>query len=669
MSIITNSSLLLATEALRHRLVKPANIGANILDPIRAFETNLEDYYGRFIGCFIRRSNTEPCFLLFARSDPIDNIDYLFAFYLGHNFSRIQPSELQLLKGKIPRLFKSKIATSVINIHSEVPSTCHLSVLLQAVEFSINPSLMSDFVPRQDLKVGKVSSLVCFNANIPFPNCNLSTFQPDTRRICKFIKDLNLKVIRYKGEAIPSDFHILVAPYRNHLVYIIHYLQMKSMMILLPHVSQFRSHKDVDKFLDDLKTKLLPYKPKYFGATRYYGEINTVCNSKEILKACVFCFLFGNNLINVVKQSDVEAVLSDDRLEQAMENAARIIQESMLQSNSEDSIPIANIPEPCSSPVQDDTRVTDIRCDGIDGEAEVLSVQQEAGSSQETIIMTDKDLLNEFRRLFDYETLLSYKTPPVPTLEARTDMRGDVLESRKFYFDALELVTELWHKLSSVFLVPSVSLDFIRQSGFTFETLEMYRYIILPIHDDDWDLIIIIDRERDEWVSISPDNEAVKDHEVFGEIDSVAGKICKPLKDIIGWPIMITSSFHRQYPRVHLIVSLFYLAKLFKYCPSLPKKIIYTERDFRWYCYDVCFKLQLTNLEHNIMNDLIKDNGGLKQEAFRSILAPIDFERSVVPSDQCPYCLKRGFSILANHITMKHRGDSDMLHKIRNSRE
>lgn len=674
MSIVTNSSLLLATETLRHRLVRPTNIGANILDPDKVFQTNIEDNFGRFIGCFAKRSNVEPCFLLFARSDPIDTIDYLFIFYLRHNYSRIQPSELKLLKEKFSRL--SKIDISIINVHSEAPQTCNLSILLQAVEFSINPSLMSDFVSRQDLKVGEVSSLVCFNANIPFPNCNLSTFCPDTENICKFMKGLNLKIIPYKDRPIPNDFNILVASNHNHLVYVIHYTQIKSMMLLLPHNSQFKSQRDASKFLDDLKSKLLPYKPKYFGATRYYGALDTFCNSRELLKACIFLVTFGNNLINVVKQSDVDSVLSDDRIDKAIKVAEQIIEESRSELIPE-SLSDANSTETESATCSydddnDDIRVTNIRCDAEDGDAEVLSVRQEGKSSQETIIMTNKQILDEFRRnIDDYDAHLNSSVPPVPEIRAQTDMKGEILNSSALYFNGLDIITDLWHKYTSVYLVTLVSTEFIRESGFSLDhpDLQEYRFIVLPISDDNFDMIVIIDKERDEWVTISPDNEAAKDHEVFGEIESIAGKICKPLKDMISWPIMITSSFHRQFPKVHLIMSLFYLAKLFKYCPSLPKKLIYGERDFRWYCYEVCYKLQLSNNEYNMNNNLIKKNGGLKKGALKSILIPIYFERSVVPKGQCPYCLKRDFLNLANHITMKHRGQSDICHKLRRSQK
>lgn len=673
MTIITASSLILATEVLRYRLINPSAIGTVILAPDKIATVNIDDCYGRFIGGFVKRSDSEPCFVLFARSDLNDSIRFLFVFYLNHRYTRIQPSELKLLKNHDVK----DLWQSVINIHSSLPKTCNLSVLLQTVELYIHPNLMTDFELHQDIKVGKVSSLVCFNSSIESPKCDLSKPCSNTDKICSFMKDLNLKVVNYKGGKIANDFHILVVPYRRHLVYVINYIDARSMMIFLPHSNQFRCNEEADGFLSELKSKLSPYKPKYFGATRYYGNFDTHCNSREILKACVFCIVFGNNLMTVVKQSDIESVFSDDKIDGAVAETNRVLAESRPDELHEEYVNVTDdFEQNISSHLEnnDDLKVTNIELDGDDGFAEVLSVKpkgnssQSVKSSQETIIMTNEQLRTEFRQFINYDSYLDSIFPHTAEVEPRTDMEGKILNDRKMYPNALDVVCELWHRYTTVQLLRYFdSCEF--QSEFVLEaTDDDKRFVVIPIYNFN-EIIIIIDKLRKEWVYLSPDNEAAKNHEVFKEIESIALEACKGLHGMKSWPIVITSHFHREYPRVHLIMSMFYIVKYFRYCSQLPKKVIYGEKAFRWYCYDVCMRLQLANDEYNEKNNLIKSNGKLKPDAYRNILIPIMPERSVVPLDQCPYCLKRGFSRIDQHIALKHGGQSEVKNKLRHPNE
>lgn len=671
MSIITPSSLKLATIILRSRLTKPSAIGANILDPESALATNLDENFGRYIGYFSKRMNSEPCFVLLAKSDPRGSVDYLFVFYLRHCYSKVQQSELKQLKNKLPGLSKipSEVSTSVINIQSDSPRSCDLSVLMQAVEFSIHPNLMTNFVSRHDIRTGKVGSFVCLNPDTYSPDCDLSKADSTSRKVCEFIKEQNLKIIQYNRKSIPEDFHILVAPYSGHLVYIINHFAIKSLMILLPHTNQFMCKEDSESFIRELKIKILPYRPRFIGATRYYGA--TACNGRDILKACVLSLALGNNLMTVIRQVDVDSVISEDKIDKAVLKMSKTVKES----NSE-VVDIEMIDEPQSieppasnSGVDDDVRVTEVRFDGDDGDTEILSIQTGSQSSQRTEIEVYDDIIDEYKRSESLTERLDSLIPPVPTLKPQTDMKGSILNDKVFFFDTLCTITNLWCQFTTVNLTEPKDLDLLSDAKFDLEDTGDCRFAIIPVIDEDLDInaLMILDKDRREWVFISAENTASRDAEAFDEVERFAGNICESLKEMKRWPITLTSHFHRNYPKIHVLMGYFYLVKLFKYCNLLPSKLIYGEREIRQFTYEIGLQLQLRNLSYNIDNDLIRNNGTLKKGALRSVIPSLTYERSVVPKDQCPYCKKRGFTCLQRHIIMQHGGQSAHCNKIRHS--
>lgn len=674
MSVITASSLLIATKILRSRLIKPQSIGANILDPEKAIASNIDDNFGKFIGFFVKRVNNEPCFVLFSRSDPNKTIDHLFIFYLRHKYAKIQQSELKLLKAKMPRLLVSsdEVKLSVINVQSEAPKSCDLSILIQTVEFSLSPDLMTNFVDRQDIKTGKISSFVCFNPNLPLPKCNLTSILPENEKIWAFVATTDLKVIEDRKQSIPDDFHLMITGYSGHAVYIIHHIKIKSIMLLLPHHNHFSCEEDANDFVNELKNRLLPYKPRFIGATRYYGDVNTCCNSQEILKACILSLSLVNNLICVIKRSDVETVITDEHLDLAIDVASRNIQESESQSLSDEELDVVNLTDqhsPNDSSIDDNIMTTDVRFEGPDGDPEVLSISSPVKSSQDTLILSYENVSAEFRQSIDFNKFLDEPIPPLPNLEPRNDMNGEVLHDLDVFQSGLDRIGALFNKYATVHIAKVTNFDNIHEFVFDLELESDYRFFIIPFLNAETNVMILIDKERCEWVYISPENEAVKDHEIFGDIDSLVGRIYAPLKDMLSWPIMITSSFHREYPKIHLLMSLFYLVKLFKYSVMFPQKVIYGERETRLFCYYICLEQQLKNHEYNTKAKLVDKDGNLLPNAYTSIIPSIPYEKSVIPKDQCPFCKKRCFNSLARHMCFKHGGQSDFCNKIKYSKQ
>lgn len=128
---------------------------------------------------------------------------------------------------------------------------------------------------------------------------------------------------------------------------------------------------------------------------------------------------------------------------------------------------------------------------------------------------------------------------------------------------------------------------------------------------------------------------------------------------------MLISHYHSSHPRIHLIMALYYLGKLFRYSVSLPRNIIYAEREFRALCYNICLKLQIANADYNMSRGLVRSNGYLAPCVYRCVSSPVIYERVVVPSDQCCFCKKRGYKNLGRHLFMAHGGQASAVGEAR----
>lgn len=130
----------------------------------------------------------------------------------------------------------------------------------------------------------------------------------------------------------------------------------------------------------------------------------------------------------------------------------------------------------------------------------------------------------------------------------------------------------------------------------------------------------------------------------------------------------MTSHFHNEFPNLHLIMGLYTIARLFKNCVWLPIKIIYTEKEFRYFAWFTWYDINLANHLHNIRCGLISNENDLAGlDAYRFFSYHIPLEHAVVPTDQCMFCKARGFGNLIRHIIMKHANRGARMAQIRHA--
>lgn len=685
MSQITDLKLSLISKILVHRLTRPATTGTTILNPSEATSINVINIDGRFIGYFKKRPNNEPCFVLLGRSDPQMSIDFFCVFYLRTNYKHIQPSEKLLYKKLLPGIFEEPqtVMCSVINIHTKASKSCDLSILLQTVEFTVHPSLIEQYTSSQVINVNRGSSLVCFNANVDSPDCSCKLNLSDDKLLHQAVQVLNLKIVKYDYDRLPDrisrDFHVLAVRYKSHIVYLVHYESVKVIMILLPHPNQFTCDTDAESFTNNIKKRLNPYKPNYFGAKRFYGITDVHCDDRNILKACLLCII-AKFPLTIVRQTDIDCMLSDSMLELTIQ-AYNVPDTSNVPDLQAETLDDDDTEEYYSSQAtityyKDDDDIqamTDVRFDGEDGDTEVLSIWNQFTSSQATVIVPEEILkleLSTLKVLPTMNEMLEALYPPVPNIGPRNDFDNSILHDFDFYHEALTVIGTLFYTSTSVFIHDIVDFATLSNRSFKID-LRAGRLIIIPFKDNKFNMLAVIDANTREWAYLEPENECrCKDDScpydsLYKLVWDMLNDYCPFLKLKPGIKVAITSTFHKSYPKIHLLMSMFYMAKMFKVTTIFPKRICYLERDMRQYCYNICYKLQLVNTEYNVNNGLVKPNGYLKAKAYQSISSQVMFERSVVRVDECPYCGKRSFVNLASHIRMKHANDAVFIRRQR----
>jgi hypothetical protein len=297
---------------------------------------------------------------------------------------------------------------------------------------------------------------------------------------------------------------------------------------------------------------------------------------------------------------------------------------------------------------------------GFDGDGDIVD-KLSVTSSQNTTIMPQSMIDAEVRAAKNkLEVKKSLASPfPIPRCDGpATIMPGLVVETVDWFNQNLELVASMTLHFGRTLVCPTADLYGLDDAFHIDE--QSYRFIFFPFgHLEDLDeavtALIIIDTDRKEWVYADPCNLA-KDEAVFQAIKEAVTSRCPDLCSYECWPIRITCTFHHKFTGAHLVMTAYTITRYFRYALRLPQKVIYAEREFREYVHEACWYQRVVNHEYNARNGLIKRNGYYKDGARVSLASSLDYHRSVVPSDQCPFCCERYISKLAQHIRMKHGG-------------
>lgn len=209
--------------------------------------------------------------------------------------------------------------------------------------------------------------------------------------------------------------------------------------------------------------------------------------------------------------------------------------------------------------------------------------------------------------------------PPVHNLEPFHDIEGQYLLKLPSYEAGIKYIAEIWKQYTTCVVLERLTLD-----NYDLNLPEGYRFAIHLEIDLDKNALVIMDFAVREWIHICANNNAYNDSSQFEFfVQNQIWNLYPVLKEWQGKPIFITSQVHSEYERLHLLMSLYTISRLFKYCTNLPVKVIYGESELQQYAHNICTELQLMNNEYNLKEGLINIYGYLKANAFGSMSSPL----------------------------------------------
>lgn len=674
---VTEFNLDSATKILRGRLNFPWQLGSIITTLEDLIDVPPAELLGKFIGYFTTRPNGDPCLVLIAREEPTDPISHLVVIYIHSKCKLVQKSELQPLRNKLPP--PDEVKQTVINVVSDLPRGFDLSLLLQAASMLISPDLMDYYEPFKLIVVKQTSSFTCFNASIEIPKCSSSFSSENIRNFSSKLRAGGLIVDMMEFDQISSktssNFDILIVAYNGHLLYLINHRDINILTVFLPHINTFDGTEGADEFCERIfgvfGANTRQDKFTYIGPCRYYGDPADCCDDLRTLRAVILAFDSSPCPLHVVNASDVIEVGSK---EQDFDCRSPSISRRVNPINipAEYSQALESTHQNYDNSVYLDDKgeaikYSVIRCDNENEGARISSCLSEVDiSSQETIIVSDEDLRLQMRWLPEYIDVLRNEldsaVPPtfsVPIIDVVH--RNLVLINPETLNRGLSYLSAMMEAYTSVTMLPLSQLESLN------ELIPVRgcpsRFIMKPVVASANYFVVIIDTQEFEYTIIGGDtrynNRLVQDGELREVVSSLITKSVPAAKKMQLVVTKMTNYFHRFYDIVHLLMAVYQLAKIWKYAVRIPRYIIYKERDFRRYCFNICASYSLELYSYNQRMGKVSANGVLLPGAIRTSIVPLPYERSVIKGDQCPFCGKRGFKNRGRHMAAAHGGQAE----------
>lgn len=643
----------LFTKVLNYRLIKSRNIGAHIIDPAMAQITDISSHVGRYIGYFYLESDSRLALLLYARKNPASTSTHNYLFAVDWDNSQVPLAVLSgRIKKEVKRFTKSTIDVDMqtLLIRRNGPKYSHMESILQIAVMVISPTLYKFPLKTQclDLKITIPYLLID-----PIPPCN----GPDgMQRVLQLIERRNvMKFAQFDDYNKLSDLKELVRFVVFHVDG--HYSVLLlaegrySWMLYLPHRRQL-STKDASV----LRKASQRLAVKLFGRTRareYYGaDLNIVitpsvysamgrsnCKNSEVASGFVVLLTLWPFHLLKIYPSDIICI---DKLAEG----PTVPITSFIESR--DFYEATNEPMPLPS-----SDGCDALCPDYDKH------------SQETICLPDlelvRDELNALKR--EYSIHVWENIPPYAG-QTMSDRRCRLLESDHIFNLALKQIVKQWELRATTICIESVKLDAIR-GGHELVVNTGNQFFVCPILDLEVTALFIADNYTSRWYYLDVHRDLAKVQSNFGVFqqllkDHLPDEELKPLSLVTA-----TSYFHEKYPKVHLLMSAFTIAQQFRYATQMLSRVIYTERQFREYCWLISDETQRANHAYNDANGLLDQHGEMLPGARYSYSSPVQFQNAVVPTDICMFCRKRVKSNLGRHMSMAHGGQAKMANQAR----
>lgn len=645
---VTDAQIEVASLVLASRLTRPSTMDINIINPFRITPQTciLEQLTGRFIGCFETRNKGDVCFYLVARHYPDSQIRFLFVYYMNQDHKEIQQWDIDMLKPYLRNIDSevNPLQIGIINVKCSDDPWTHLSVLIEVIDFTIGYKMINNFQKLRYIDTDTRNLTVGPNKNCSLDHCegvsgiSIENFSDWARN-----NDIIFKVVGYPREKFSGDATLVRI--NEHLVSILVDHASNTVNHLLTHRNQYSDLESYAKIVAWINQSLGNTQLRHI-CTRIIPNTYIRCDDRLVWEAWRLSHAFRPHVFSIIKYNELLYLAGqpvdfwEDYVHRKYIGPREYSFIELKTPADSDDNNIGQSASQMSIMFRSDGRHT---CEVCDYDSQSTQVMEQHVWQQEWNVWLD--VSKERRSIRD--SLI----PPVHRIRPHSDFTQTYLKYMICYKEALETACTIWNRYAPTVLnyQPLTILDrsVPLQRG--------ARFIIIALQNPNelHDFLIIADKIQKRWVLISPDNLEHRNKDHF-EVSRSTIRMFDELSNYTYEAIPITSSFHREYPRVHLLMSLYVVSRLFRYSLELPKKIIYGESEFRKYASNICAELQIMNAQYNIDNNLVDESGRLLEGAYESLPSPLNYQLSVVPKDQCMYCKKRGFGNLGSHMSMRH---------------
>lgn len=643
---VSDAHIQIASMVLKSRLTRPSTVDINIINPFRiSLSCKLDQMTGRYIGCFDTREGGDICFYLAARYHPDSQIKFLFVYYMNQDHSEIQQWDIDALKPYLTYIDDDEdpIQISIVNVKSSAHPRLHLSVLIEVVDYTIGYKMINNFqkvryidTDTRDLSIGTMKDCCLNHCDGNASDESLVNFRLWANDTKISFEVLDYPRTRFSGDAalVKVDGHftgILIDKednFVNHLL--IHrnqYLDQESYAKVVGWINSCLGNHELDHYC----TRILPNK-------------NIRCDDQMVWHAWRLSYAFRPLVFSIMKYNEL-LYLAGQPMCIWQNYLTRKFTRHHKNSFVEIPVGMNDNSRALSASQMSMTFSSDGRhtCSICDYDSQSTQVIEEHVWQRDWNVWLD--VSRERRAIRD--SLI----PPVHRIRPHSDFTQSYLKYMLCYKEALELVCDIWNRYAPTVVIyrPLMAMDrdVPNRKG--------ARFIIYALvnPNEGEDFLIVADQVMKKWILISASNREYKNSEYF----DVSRTTVTNFEELWGFKheaIPITSSFHSNCPRVHLLMSLYVMSRLFRYSVGLPQKIIYGEWEFRKYASNICTELQIVNTQYNIDNNLVDESGLLLEGAYESLPSPLTYELSVAAKDQCMFCKKRGFNNLGSHMSMRH---------------
>lgn len=641
-NILEQGQLAIMSQLLRVRLAHRALIDVNIISwdtlskPVR-----IDNHHGRLLGCFMRRPLGAVCFLLFIRSQEQGKFDHVIAYYVNQRLFKIPESEIREFLHKVDGIPKM----GVIRVVTKLIKSCYPSALIHGIEVTIGLHLVNNFKKLQIVELNTIVSFLSTRPSSSLPLCNIANPTSTFQKLWTDLKMSNLVCVDFNCHGtlnIPNNFDILRVKFKGHFYYGVHYKNESLLMLLVCHDALLRTQQDKDQLIASLSKGFGNDRPNYIYASRFKSEDSITCCDKLILDACAKLRAFPLLLINDI---DVKALVRCENLNMLPRfgfDEPNLPREDPIDISEDPLIEIGSSQRSISTVCNNDGYTASITSDTT----QIYSV----GELQSQIVGIRQELSQ-------VSPLISQLNEPEPLRDNEDNLLHDV----SFFLKFLERIIPRLQSHVSVNV--SQAVDFEGLEAMSVGSTEQRGFLIIPLITIDVSVLIVVHHDDREWGYINGTQLSYLDtfncvKASFKGFGNYRAKI-----------IELTSSFHREYSLVHLMMAITCLDRAFHYALALPEILIYQEKEFRTLCYSLCLQQQVVNQTYNLRHGLVQESGVLASGAFVSYSSPIQYEQSVVKTDQCLFCKKRYSKNLGVHMKMAHGGLAQYNRELRRQKD